>query len=247
MIKKRFGNVHFHERALEMKRGEQATLAYRCGALRHASEDFRYLLNREYPRRAALELVGNRYTLAADERHLLHRAVFAEEEAAARNAKKAPASELRDKRLGIDGYNVLITIEAGLCGRPIVLSDDGFFRDISGLSGRFKATARTEAALNLMCDLLKTMGPREVIVLFDSPISRSGELAQDLGRRLSEEGIRGEAMAVPVPERTLIGFDGIVATSDTAILDRCQRSIDLPAAVFENRGKIENLVDLRRA
>ncbi|RPJ04542.1 MAG: DUF434 domain-containing protein, partial [Deltaproteobacteria bacterium] len=50
-------------------------------ALRKAAEDFHYLLNRGYPRKAALELVGNRYCLVYDQRHLLHRGVFSEEEA----------------------------------------------------------------------------------------------------------------------------------------------------------------------
>ncbi len=44
--------------------------------LQEAAEDFRYLLNRGYPRKATLELVGNRYGLTFDERHLLHRGVF---------------------------------------------------------------------------------------------------------------------------------------------------------------------------
>jgi len=42
-------------------------------SLQKAAKDFRYLLNRGYPRKASLELVGNRYELTFDERHLLHR------------------------------------------------------------------------------------------------------------------------------------------------------------------------------
>ncbi len=214
-------------------------------ALRKASQDFRYLLNQRYPRKSALQLVGNRYALVSDERHILHRAVFADEESAARRKKKASAFEIRGVRLGIDGYNVLITIEAGLSGTPIVVADDGFLRDISGLSGRFKATAKTDRAFELLCDLLMEMGPREVLLLLDSPIAKSGELAHKLGRRFKEAGITGEAMAVPVPERILIGFDGIVATSDTAIVDGCERSIDLAAAALKKSGWLRNTIDLR--
>ena len=108
--------------------------------LEDAAKDLRYLLNRGYPRKVCLELVGNRYRLSFDERHLLHRGVFSELDSKSRLEKRIPAGRTKNRNLAIDGYNVLITVEAGLCGRPLVLADDGFTRDISGLSGKFKKT-----------------------------------------------------------------------------------------------------------
>src|SRR5512139_3638714 len=89
--------------------------------LQKGSEDFRYLLNRAYPRKAALELVGNRYQLTSDQRHLLHRGVFSDVDATSRQKKKISPDQIRGCDLVIDGYNILITIEAGLSGRPLVL------------------------------------------------------------------------------------------------------------------------------
>ena len=214
--------------------------------LQKASEDFRYLLNRAYPRKAALELVGNRYQLTSDQRHLLHRGVFSDMDSKGRRKKKISPNQIRGYDLVIDGHNVLITIEAGLSGRPLTIGDDGFIRDISGLSGSFQKTARTAEALQLLLDLLKRVKPRQTLFLFDSPISRSGELAQEVRGCLRRENLPGDAMAVRVPEKILIGFPGRVATSDTAIIDRSHKVVDLAGYVLSRQKKLNSLIRWRR-
>jgi hypothetical protein len=214
--------------------------------LQKASEDFRYLLNRAYPRKAALELVGNRYQLTSDQRHLLHRGVFSDMDAKVRRKKKILPNQIRGRDLVIDGHNVLITIEAGLSGRPLTIGDDGFIRDISGLSGSFQKTAKTAEALQLLLDLLKRVKPRQTLFLFDSPISRSGELAQEVRGCLRRENLPGDAMAVRVPEKILIGFPGRVATSDTAIIDRSHKVVDLGGYVLSKQKKLKSLIRWRR-
>src|SRR4030042_993932 len=77
--------------------------------LQKAAEDFRYLLNRGYPRKAALELVGNRYQLLSDQRHILHRGVFSNDDSGARRKKRISFKEIRNRDLALDGYNVIIT------------------------------------------------------------------------------------------------------------------------------------------
>ena len=216
------------------KHGLTALDSLTLKTLQKASQDFRYLLNRAYSRKAALELVGNRYQLTADQRHLLHRGVFSDVDATSRQKKKISPHQIRGHDLVIDGYNVLITIEAGLSGRPLVLGDDGFIRDISGLSGNFQKTARTAEALQHLLELLKKVKPRQTLILFDSPISRSGEFAQEVRRRVQEENLPGDAMAVRVPEKILIGFPGRVATSDTAIIDRSHKVVDLAGHIIMN-------------
>ncbi len=214
--------------------------------LQEASEDFRYLLNRAYSRKAALELVGNRYQLTSDQRHLLHRGVFSDVDSASREKKKIPLRQIRGEDLVIDGYNVLITIEAGLSGRPLVLGDDGFLRDISGLSRNFTKTGKTEAALQLLLKMLKKVGPHHTLFLFDSPMSRSGELAQEVRDRMKKVNLPGDALAVRVPEKILIGFPGRVATSDTAIIDRSQKVVDLAGSILNQRIKLKSILRWRR-
>jgi len=214
--------------------------------LQKAAEDFRYLLNRGYPRKATLEIVGNRYGLTFDERHLLHRGVFSDADSESRRKKIVPIIAIRNKDLAIDGHNVLITIEAGILGRPLILADDGFVRDISGLSGSFKKTAVTEKALQVIVTFLKKWNLRNTLFLFDAPISKSGILAQGLRALLKKEGLPGDALAVKVPEKTLIGFQGVVATSDTAIIDRSERVIDLAGDIIRTKIGSMSLLKLRR-
>jgi hypothetical protein len=202
--------------------------------LQKAAEDFRYLLNRAYSRKAALELVGNRHQLTSDQRHLLHRGVFSDEDSKERRKRKISPDQIRGYDLVIDGYNVLITIEAGLSRRPLISGDDGFIRDISGLSRNFQKTEMTLQALQHLLNVLKRVKPRQTLFLFDSPISRSGELALEVRERMQRENLPGDALAVRVPEKILIGFPGGVATSDTAIIDRSKKVVDLAGYIVMN-------------
>ena len=214
--------------------------------LQKAAEDFRYLLNKGYPRKAALELVGNRYGLTSDDRHLLHRGVFSNSDSKSRQKKIISIKEIRNKDLAIDGHNIVITIEAGISGRPLISGDDGFIRDISGLSGSFKKTETTVEAIKLIINVLKKLKPRQTLFLFDAPISMSGKLAQDVRNHLKRENLPGDAMAVKVPEKILIGFQGVIATSDTAIIDRSRKVSDLAGYILRKKTKLESLVQLRR-
>ena len=213
--------------------------------LRKAAIDFQYLLNRGFPRRPSLELVGNRYGLSYDQRHLLHRGVFSDGDAKARKRKKVPLHALHDQDLAIDGHNVLITIEAALSGRPLISSNEGFIRDISGLSGDFRRTEVTGKAIGLVFEFLRKVKPRYTLFLFDAPISKSGLLAREVRERLSGEGLPGDAQAVKVPEKAILGFRGVVATSDTAVIDRARAAFDLAGYLVKNRIKPKSLLKLK--
>lgn len=133
----------------------------------------------------------------------------------------------------VDGYNVIITIEAGLSGRPLIHADDGFIRDISGLSGNFRASKKTVEALGLIFATLHRITPGHTLFLFDSPISKSGEMAAEVRRRLIGEHLPGDARAENVPEKTLLGGPGIVATSDTAVIDQTSGTFDLAGYILK--------------
>jgi len=210
--------------------------------LKKAASDFRYFLNQGYPRKATLDLVGNRYGLTFNERHLLHRGIFSDTDSNSREKRKISIDKIRNIDLAIDGYNVIITIEAGLSGQPLILGDDGFIRDISGLSGNFKKTKKTDEALQLIIDILKKWKPHQTLFLLDAPISMSGKLAQEIRGWLKQEGLPGDAMAVKVPEKTLIGFPGVVATSDTAIIDQSKKVIDLAGYIVSKKIRSKSII-----
>jgi hypothetical protein len=203
-------------------------------SLRKGAEDFRYLVSHGYPRQKSLELIGNRYRLRKDHRDLLHRGVFSQELATTRRKKLLGIDCVEDSYLAVDGYNVLITVETALKRKPLVVADDGLIRDISGVSSAYKMQDVTLHALDLITEILGRPRPKGVVFLFDSPISKSGRLAGYVTDRLRAAGFAGRARAVKVPERILLGYHGLIATSDSAIIDSVERVVDLAGHVIRN-------------
>ena len=200
-----------------------------------ASEDLRLLLNRGYPKDASLQLVGNRYNLDSDARHLLRRGVFPHDLAEERSAKQVSVKRLKGAGLAVDGHNCLITLESALKNKPLLLADDDFIRDISGVSGGYRQSKETKEALALIMDLLVKTGPREVLFLLDAPISGSGELATRIRKIMEEHGIAGDASALKVPEHILAGYEGIIASSDTAVIDQAEQVFDLAGYLIREK------------
>lgn len=206
--------------------------------LPEAAADFRFLLARGYPRKAALGLVGNRYGLDETARRLLHRGVFAPEVAAARRAKLRRLRELPGQPLALDGHNVLITLSCAARHLPLVAADDGFIRDVGEVSRAFRVSAATDRVLALMADYLADQAAGPVEVFYDAPLSLSGELAGRTREIFASRGLAVQAAAVPVPERLLSGFPGAIATSDTALIDAHATVVDLAGEIIRRRPRL---------
>ena len=205
--------------------------------------DLRYLLDRGYPRDSAVTFVANHYRLKLDERHLLARCVFSRAEILSYRAKAVSSTKVRGKSLGIDGYNVLITVESILTCKQVVKCDDGYIRDLRAIFGKYRASSVTARAL---AEILKTISrwkPMEVVMMFDSQISRSGELAAEVRRMLKQFEIIGDAKAVAGVDFKVRGFD-VVASGDRAIIDRVKVVWDLPAEILKKRKA--KIVDLTK-
>jgi hypothetical protein len=200
--------------------------------LSKAAADFRYLLARGYPRQEALTLVGNRYSLAHAARQLLHRGVFAPKVAAARRTKLRLLRALPGLPLALDGHNILITLECARRGIPLVAADDGWIRDIGQVSRAFKVSPTTNQVLALLGDYLARHQAGPLQVFFDAPLSFSGELARRTEAAWAALGLMVQAQAVPVPERELAGFQGAIATSDTALIDAHDPVVDLAGEII---------------
>jgi len=200
--------------------------------LQAAADDFRCLLNRGYPREESLRLVGNRHNLNKDMRHLLHRGVFSDDAACSRRGKTVPITDVRGEPLIVDGHNVLITVESGLRNQVLVDGDDGFVRDVAAVSGRYRKGWATHRAMDLIVEVLARVTPAWVFFLFDAPISGSGELASWTRAMLMERGIPGDARAVKVPEHVMKHHTGIIASSDTDVIDHAVRVCDLAGGVI---------------
>jgi hypothetical protein len=212
-------------------------------ALEQAAEDFLYLLDRSYPRKAGLQLVGNRYDLDALHREVLHRGVFARKEARERRHRLVELVRLVDFKLLVDGHNVLITVESGIAGRLLIAANDGVIRDVAGVSHRYRISTLTHEAIDFIFQILQEYPPKETLFFLDAPIRQSGELAAALRSALKKCKLSGDAQALKVPEIRLKGGKGVIASSDSAVLDQAQQGFDLAAAVIKSLPGKVNLID----
>ncbi len=201
-----------------------------------AIEDYRYLKNRGYPDKAALKLVSDHHRLNSVLRNCLFRAIFSYSDCENRKAKLIAAGDVEGHVLGVDWYNVLITVESYLKGFPVFISDDGLVRDSSGVHGSYKPGKITERAIGEILSLITALKPSRVELFLDSPISFSGDMAEELRSRLSRTlPVPYSVSVFPSADYPLKSFDGIVATSDSSIIDREQvyQVIDLARHVLE--------------
>ncbi|MEE8167390.1 MAG: DUF434 domain-containing protein [Candidatus Hydrothermarchaeales archaeon] len=209
--------------------------------LKDAICDLRYLLNRGYKRKTALRMVEDRYQLSSGKRNFLVRAVFSEEEAREHKIKLACIEDVDGKLVAIDGYNILIGVEAALKGESVFLCDDGFVRDASAIFGKYRVSKYTLPAVEQILEVLKVHSPKEAIFIFDAQISRSGELAALVRGKLQEFKLIGDAIAVPNADYELSKYQ-LVCSSDRAIIKKVQKVVDLTRCVVKD---IEKLPECR--
>jgi hypothetical protein len=183
-----------------------------------------------------LTLVGDRYNLTRHDRHILRRGVFSPQAARNRKARLIGLEDLTGARVGIDGHNLLITLETALnCGR-LILGDDGVVRDIAGVGSSHKPGETTLLAAQIMLAVLS--GASALYIWLDSPLKKSGELAARLRHLLLKSGMEGDAQAVAVPEKELIIHNGPVATSDSVLLDQVPNPTDPIGQLIQNPEKV---------
>ncbi|MCS7364398.1 MAG: DUF434 domain-containing protein [archaeon GB-1867-035] len=199
--------------------------------IKEAVTDMRYLLSRGYTRKSAAIFVANRYHLTKDERAILYRAVYDEETVRKHREKLVSPSFVNGKILAIDGFNVLITVESGLKGKVLVECDDGFIRDVSAVFGKYVISDYTFRAIELILDYVSTLNPQKTLFFFDSPVSRSGELASNVRSYLRRHGIDGDARAIKKSDIAVLTYGEVVATSDCVIIERADKVLDLAGQI----------------
>lgn len=201
--------------------------------LRRAVAELSWLLGRGYPPKAALKLVGDRHALRDRQRKALARCAAGDEDCARRARTRIEPGELAGKPLAVDGYNVLLTCEAALSGAVLLLGRDGALRDLAAMSAHYRRVDSTVSAIGLLADFFAACGCDRVVWCLDRPVSNSGRL-----KRLIEEAVDGrqppwEVRLLTQTDRTLATSAHVVATADSAILDRCRRWVNLARHVVE--------------
>lgn len=207
--------------------------------LQKAAYDLRFLINRNYRKKGALQFVANRYILDKNERNYLARSIFSNLISKERQEKMLDISKIKGQLLLVDGYNVLITVESiyNEDYDSIVLCDDGVIRDLNAVFGKYKLSNATEMALNKILDLISLYSPSCTCFFFDSPVSFSGKLAGVTKRIIGEHNMRGSVCLSKTVDAEIIKLsqlkNGIAATGDSVIIDKVGRFVDIPRYILE--------------
>lgn len=199
--------------------------------LQEAQADAAYLLNRGYELERAVSFVGDRFQFSARQRMALIRATSSRCDIALRRKKEITGS-LSRKTLWLDGFNVVIPLEAALSGSTVLLCMDGTARDLCGLHGSYRLIDKTDLALALLFDALARLAPERAVFVLDAPVSNSGRLAQHIRSFAQGCGFPAEATLVPNADALLWDKD-CVATGDAIILNRCGGWVNLCRDIIE--------------
>lgn len=195
--------------------------------LRRAVGELSWLLGRGYAQTAALKLVGDRYGLAARQRLAVSRAACSDQARELRQSRALAVEEAADKHLIVDGFNLIITVEAAMSGGLLIRARDLCIRDLSGVHGSYRSVEETERAVRLIGEAFENIRPAEVRWLLDKPVSNSGRLARKIREVAVHRGWPWTVETVFNPDK-LIGTSAFVAvTSDSTILDGVSGWINL--------------------
>jgi hypothetical protein len=198
-----------------------------------AYHSYKYLRERGFPEKASIKLVGDRYRLTRVQRNCLFRGVIETATASRRLAKIIQPAGIASQPLALDWYNVLITVESYLKGLTVLLADDGVLRDSTAVHGSYRKGPVTEKAVSSILEGVGALEPASVDVFLDSPIAFSGEMAEQIRRRLAGLAFPSVVSLDRSADFALKSYDGIVASSDSVVMDRARAVIDLPRFVLE--------------
>jgi len=212
--------------------------------LRTALSDFSLLLTKGYAGKSTLKLVGDRFSLTKRQRLAIMRSACSDQQLISREKREIKIAELAGRRIVIDGYNVLITIEAAMGDGVIFKGRDGCFRDLASIHGTYRKVTETIPAVQLIGKFLKETGASDCLWLLDSPVSNSGRLKTLIGELAGENNWDWEVELLTSPDAKLIKTDLTVASSDSVVLDRCRSWVNLARSIIEKKLLKVRLVEL---
>jgi hypothetical protein len=212
--------------------------------LRTAVADFSLLLTKGYAEKSALKLVGDRFSLTERQRLAVMRSACSDQQLESRTNRRVEIQALTGGDLVIDGYNLLITIEAAMSGGMVLKGRDGCFRDLASIHGTYRKVTETIPAVHLIATFLDRMGIAYAKWLLDSPVSNSGRLKTLMAELADENKWNWEIELLPSPDFELARTDMTIVTSDSAVLDRCKSWVNLARSIIEQEMAHVRLIDL---
>ncbi|HEX6046271.1 MAG TPA: DUF5616 domain-containing protein [Pyrinomonadaceae bacterium] len=145
----------------------------------------------------------------------------------------------------IDGFNLIITVEAALSGGPLFVGVDDCIRDLSSVHGSYRSVEETERAISMIGETLQRFDPSSVLWLLDRPVSNSGRLAAKIADFATRNDCPWEVQVLFNPDAAIVQSPAIAITSDSVVLDRVQVWADLKSYLIAREVPDAWMIDLR--
>lgn len=211
-----------------------------------ALNDYRFLINRNYPARGSLKLVSDRYGLSGRQRSILYRGVFKADESLTRSKKLITKPAGINAPLLIDGFNVLVMISSYLQGIPVFISTDGLLRDASGKRGEIHERKKIPEAVDLMMGYLSEALKSGAVVFFDNTVEGFSDVVEQIKSHTTFSRLSVSFDESANADREMIKqTQGTLCTSDSEIIDKSSLSVfDLSRFILDDCFDLQ-LTDLR--
>ncbi len=183
--------------------------------------DYYSLLQKKYPQKSILKIVGDRYRLSRDERNMLYRGVSVASENIFRKDKIV--NELpTGSTLIVDGLNQILTVSSYLNGNAVFISTDGILRDASEIHGKIFRTDLLDRSISLIFNFIQPLKLRQLIFYIDQQMSHHQKIKEMLSGRISESQI---IISDQVDKSLANIASGIIGTSDSQIIKKTKLKI----------------------
>lgn len=194
---------------------------------------------------SSLKLVGDRHALRERQRLAVSRAACSDQDRQRRKEHCLSVEQLPAQEVVVDGFNLIITIEAALSGGPLFIGVDDCIRDLSSVHGSYRSVDETDRAICLIGNALQNLAPCSVLWLLDRPVSNSGRLAAKITDLATRNAWPWTVEVVFNPDSAIIASQAVAITSDSSILDRVARWSDLKSYLLVDEIPDAWTIDLR--
>jgi hypothetical protein len=203
--------------------------------LRAAVSELSWLLTRDYAMKGSVKLVGDKFALNERQRLAVSRAACSDQSHKHRASACVTNDSVKGQRVIIDGFNLLITIEAALSGGVLLLCRDGCIRDLSSVHGSYRSVSETERAILIIGETLEQIRITSATWMLDKPISNSGRLAKRIRDLAAQRQWTWSVDLAFNPDAEIIASNRIVISSDGPLLDGVTRWTNFGRHVIEKR------------
>lgn len=212
--------------------------------LRRAVADYSLLLTKGYAEKSALKLVGDRFALTERQRLAVMRSSCSDMQLDGRKNRQLQIENVAGKEIAIDGYNLLITVEAAMSDGMIFTGRDGCCRDLASIHGTYRKVTETIPAVELIGSFLNQIGISQPLWLLDSPVSNSGRLKTLIAELARKNNWKWQIELVISPDARLIKTEKITVSTDGVILDGCKKWLNLAAEIIKSKIPDAKIIDL---